>query len=296
MLNIKTYIREKMKRYCVFLFMLAAAMMFTDVHAANLKSSNKAEGVPSRKVLAQIHPWYGARVAFLGDSQTDPRNSGSKKKYWGFLSEWLDIQPYVYGISGQQWSHIPAQVEKLHQEHGTDVDAILILMGTNDYNHGVRIGQWYEEGDTVVEAAYGQMKRKELRHYRRFSYDPNTFRGRINRAMRLIKEYYTDKQVVLLTPVHRAIFDASDKNLQPEENIESRGGLYQDAYVESVKEAGNVWAVPVIDTNALTGFFPLIQGTVYYHNAKDLLHPNDAGHERLAKTLLWQLSKLPCRF
>ena len=115
MLNIKTYIREKMKRYCVFLFMLAAAMMFTDVHAANLKSSNKAEGVPSRKVLAQIHPWYGARVAFLGDSQTDPRNSGSKKKYWGFLSEWLDIQPYVYGISGQQWSHIPAQVEKLHQ-------------------------------------------------------------------------------------------------------------------------------------------------------------------------------------
>lgn len=216
--------------------MLAAAMMFVPAKAANNKSTNEADGVPSRKVLAQIHPWYGARVAFLGDSQTDPRNNGSKKKYWGFLSEWLDIQPYVYGISGRQWSQLPAQVEKLHNEHGSDVDAILILMGTNDYNHGVRIGQWYEEGDTVVEAAYGEMKRKEQRHYRRFSYDPNTFRGRINIAMKLIKEYYTDKQVILLTPIHRAIFDANDKNLQPEENIESRGGLYQDAYVESVKE------------------------------------------------------------
>lgn len=48
--------------------MLAAAMMFTDVHAANIKSSKEADGVPSRKVLAQMHPWYGARVAFLGDS------------------------------------------------------------------------------------------------------------------------------------------------------------------------------------------------------------------------------------
>ena len=29
------------------------------------------------------HPWQGKRVAYLGDSITDPRNSGAKKKYWG---------------------------------------------------------------------------------------------------------------------------------------------------------------------------------------------------------------------
>ena len=27
------------------------------------------------------HPWQGKRVAYLGDSITDPRNSGSKLKY-----------------------------------------------------------------------------------------------------------------------------------------------------------------------------------------------------------------------
>ena len=30
------------------------------------------------------HPWQGKRVAYLGDSITDPRNSGAKKKYWSY--------------------------------------------------------------------------------------------------------------------------------------------------------------------------------------------------------------------
>ena len=38
---------------------------------------------------AQIHPWQGKRVAYFGDSITDPRNSGSTRKYWGFLNDWL---------------------------------------------------------------------------------------------------------------------------------------------------------------------------------------------------------------
>ena len=80
------------------------------------------------------HPWQGKRVAYFGDSITDPRNSGSKIKYWGFLQEWLDITPYVYGVSGRQWNNIPAQADKLKAEHGDEVDAILIFMGTNDYN------------------------------------------------------------------------------------------------------------------------------------------------------------------
>ena len=40
------------------------------------------------------HPWQGKRVAYFGDSITDPGNNGSKKKYWGFLQDWLQIEPY----------------------------------------------------------------------------------------------------------------------------------------------------------------------------------------------------------
>jgi lysophospholipase L1-like esterase len=97
-----------------------------------------------------VHPWMQKRVAYFGDSITDPRNSGSKKKYWNFLQEWLGITPYVYAVSGRQWNDIPRQADKLKEEHGDSVDAILIFIGTNDYNNGVPIGQWYDEKEEQV--------------------------------------------------------------------------------------------------------------------------------------------------
>ena len=84
------------------------------------------------------------RVAFFGDSITDPKHKGSNVKYWQYLQDWLGITPYVYGISGRQWNDIPNQTDKLQKEHGDTVDAILIFIGTNDFNDGVPIGEWYD--------------------------------------------------------------------------------------------------------------------------------------------------------
>ena len=69
-------------------------------------------------------------------------------------------------------------------------------------------------------------------------------------------------------------------------------------YVEAIKEAGDVWGVPVIDLCALSGINPMVEEQVpYFSNAEtDRLHPNAKGHERLARTLLYQLLALPCRF
>ena len=41
------------------------------------------------------HPWQGKRVAYFGDSITDPNNKAAKKKFWGLLADWLQIEPYV---------------------------------------------------------------------------------------------------------------------------------------------------------------------------------------------------------
>ena len=62
------------------------------------------------------HPWKGKRVAYFGDSITDPRNKASVTKYWGFLHNWLGITPYVYGVSGRQWNDIPRQADLLKKE------------------------------------------------------------------------------------------------------------------------------------------------------------------------------------
>lgn len=245
------------------------------------------------------HPWQGKRVAYLGDSITDPNNKGAKKKYWSWLQDWLQITPYVYGVSGKQWDDIPRQANKLKDEHGNDFDAILIFMGTNDYNRGIPLGEWWDERETMVEYGHGgQAKQMVARRQRTPAKTNETYRGRINIALDSLKRMFPDKQIVLLTPIHRSDFHANDKNWQCDESYTNRCGLYIDEYINTVKEAANIWAVPVIDWNASCGLFPLIaaHGQYFKDSKTDLLHPNDKGQQRMARTLMYQLLTLPCVF
>ena len=123
-------------------------------------------------------------------------------------------------------------------------------------------------------------------------------KGRINIAMSKLKQMYPTKQIVVMTPVHRALFASGDKNIQPDEMYENARGIFFDEYVKAIKETGNVWAVPVIDLNSLSGLFPLYDAGAQMFNKpdSDRLHPNDAGHSRMAKTIMQQLSALPCVF
>ena len=244
------------------------------------------------------HPWQGKRVAYFGDSITDPRNSGSKKKYWNFLQDWLGITPYVYAVSGRQWDDIPRQADLLQAEHGDSVDAILIFIGTNDYNNGIPIGEWYEERDEQVMYGHGQPKKMTDRKRRYMKMDKTTYRGRINIALDKVKRMYPTKQIVLLTPIHRAQFHRNDKNWQCTEDYTNQCGIYLEEYIQAVKDAGNIWAVPVIDLNAVSGLYPMMDEYAQYFAdpETDRLHPNDKGHERMARTLYYQLAVLPCAF
>ena len=245
------------------------------------------------------HPWRGKKVAYFGDSITDPNIKASKVKYWGFLQEWLGITPYVYGVSGRMWNDIPRQANKLKAEHGDDFDAILIFIGTNDYGNSTPIGEWYKETfDTVRVARNKQPSQVVNRRHRHFVMDKNTLKGRINIAMSKLKQMYPTKQIVIMTPVHRAFFSLGDTNVQPDEMYENARGLYLDDYIQAIKEASNVWAVPVIDLNSLSGLFPIYDAGAQMFNKMDTdrLHPNDAGHARMAKTIMYQLSALPCDF
>lgn len=251
--------------------------------------------VPALPQALLAHPWQGKRVAYFGDSITDPRNKASQKKYWSWLQQWLQIEPYVYGVSGRQWNDIPRQADLLKKEHGNDFDAILIFIGTNDYNAGVPIGEWFTERPEKVEAGIHELKHPVDRRHRYPVMCDSTYRGRINKALDYVKRQFPTKQIVLLTPIHRAEFYANEKNWQPREDYTNQCGEYIDAYVESVKQAGNLWAVPVIDLNALCGLYPLMDEYAQYFNKADTdrLHPNDFGHERMAKTLMQQLLALP---
>jgi len=128
------------------------------------------------------------------------------------------------------------------------------------------------------------------------SMDANTYRGRINIAIDKVKRMYPTKQIILMTPIHRAQFYRSEKNWQCTEDYTNQCGIYLEEYINSIKEAGNIWALPVIDLNAISGLFPMMDEYAQFFSDKDTdrLHPNDKGHERIARTLYYQLVALPC--
>lgn len=118
-----------------------ASLLFCSVSLFGQQATAKTHEPEVKSGYFQ-HPWQGKRVGYIGDSITDPNCYGDKiKKYWSFLQEWLGITPYVYGVSGRQWNDVPRQAEKLKKEHGNEVDAILVFMGTNDFNSGLPIGE-----------------------------------------------------------------------------------------------------------------------------------------------------------
>ena len=239
------------------------------------------------------HPWAGKTVAYLGDSITDPATLSEETHYWGYLEEWLGITPLVYGKGGHMWFHILGQAEQLRKDRGDDFDAIMIFVGTNDYNAGLPIGEWFVEEKTEVN-----VNGKMVERVRRTPVmDQWTYRSCINKVLDSLKRMFPTKQIVVLTPVHRAFARFGDWNVQPDESYQNSCGEYLDAYVESVKEASAIWSVPVIDTYSLCGLFPMHkeQG-MYFPGGDDMLHPNAEGHIRLAMCLYYQLLSLPCTF
>ena len=245
-----------------------------------------------------IHPWQNKTVAYFGDSITDPNNMAANHKFWNFLQDWLGINPYVYAVSGREWNDIPHQTDQLKQQHGDNVDAIIIFIGTNDYNNAVPLGQWFYEKAEPIEYGLGYDKRPEIRKKRVPAMDPDTYCGRINIALDSLKRTYPTKQIVLLTPIHRSGYYLSNRNWQIPEDYANRCGEFLDAYVDAVIEAGKIWSIPVIDLNQLCGLYPLHgEHAQYFADPEtDLLHPNNAGHERIARTLYYQLLTLPCNF
>lgn len=238
--------------------------------------------------------WKGKKVAFLGDSITDKAHIGTTKNYWQYLEELLGIQAFVYGINGDNWAGMAAQAKRLKDDLGDDIDAISIFTGTNDFNGSIPLGVWYD----IVPEEVNNRTTIMLSPRRHLAMTNETFRGRINIAMDYIKSNFTNQQVFLLTPIHRAFFTCGPDNVQPDESFPNKLGCYVDEYINALKEAANVWAVPVIDLNSLCGLFPLCAAHEQFFNNKDVdkLHPNASGHYRMAKAIAYQLQAMPSDF
>ena len=245
------------------------------------------------------HPWNGAKVVYLGDSITDPsqitrHNHGT---YWKYMQELYGIEPHVYAVSGYQWDRIYPMAQKMREELGNSPDAILILLGTNDFNSGVPLGEWYQISEEDVNR-----RGVTIRQPRRlFAKNMGTFRGRINTVMEYLKHNFPEQQIVLMTPLHRGYANFGGSNVQPPESFPNVLGLYLEDYVKALREAADIWGVPLIDLYRDSGLHPTDPSYAKYfrdggEDGKDNLHPNGLGHLRMARTIAARLLALPPGF
>ena len=239
-------------------------------------------------------PWKGKKVAFLGDSVTDPRHIGCTANYWNYLARDLGFDAYVYGVNGCRTSGALAQAKRLFLDLHWYVDAIFVLIGTNDYNGNVPRGEWYDVVEEETPRTTGTVRLPR----RKFSTDEATFRGRLNRLLGYLKENFPDQQIVLMTNLHRGFAKFGPKNIQPDETFPNLLGLHIDDYNDDIREAGRIWSMPVIDLYAESGLLPIVKSHQrFFADAdRDMLHPNSRGHDRIARTILGRMLTLPPDF
>ena len=232
--------------------------------------------------------WQGKKVCFLGDSITEgvgaPNNA-----YWKFLGEYTGIIPISYGKNGYKFFGLLEQAERMLAEQKNDVDAIFVFAGTNDFKGNKPLGEWYSETEVSLPNRHDKTLAKMItRKHREFNYDTKTFKGSINTVLSFLKKHYFDKQIILLTPIHRAYATFSEDNLQYDETYSNTLGIFFDEYVKAVKEAANIWATELIDLNSVSGLFPLNDDSAakYFRDVNtDRLHPKAEGHEKIAKAI-----------
>ncbi len=132
-----------------------------------------------------------------------------------------------------------------------DADIIVVFGGTNDFGHG--------------NAPLGSF---EDRHN-------ETFYGACHVLFSSLLEKYPTKPIVVMTPLHRAEETFNDRRDR---------AIPLKRFVEIIREVAEYYSLPVLDLFACSGIQPQVE-VMRQTYMPDGLHPNDAGHKKLALQL-----------
>ena len=215
----------------------------------------------------------GKKIAFLGDSITEGVGvSAPEHMFWNVIAQRTGAQCFGYGIGGTRiapqrfpseeyprWDlYFASRVEEMIP----DADIVVVFGGTNDYGHG--------------DAALGKFG----------DCTEDTFYGAYHQLVAKLNDRYPNAQLVVMTPLHR---EGEDTVLYNSMGIRRAGPL--SVYVQAIREVAQHYGVAVVD---LFRDCP-IQPNFPQHKTMfcpDGLHPNDAGHVKIAQCILSVLNSL----
>lgn len=229
----------------------------------------------------------GKKVAFIGDSVTKGTYGvSSGKSYHAVFSALAGCTAinlgensavFVTNPSGGNKTH-PRLLDKVTAENLSSVDMVVIFGGTNDFSYDSKpIGEPFVEEDISPNSRIGSKKRVPPS-------DTDTFCGAVHELILAVRKIIGEKPMLIMTPLNRG--RTSSTTFNPNSAECNANGDFLSDYVETLKEIGSFYSIPVFETGAFFSVDPTQKtGTgqsVYFY---DTLHPNDMGHARLGKLL-----------
>ena len=209
----------------------------------------------------------GLKMAVIGDSITQGVGvTDMNNMYFQRIKRDSSLRElYIDGISGTRIARqqSPSEQPSFDQDFisrvdtiDIDSDIIVIFGGTNDFGHG--------------DAPFGNLTDST----------PDTFCGACHILCQKLIQRFPKSQIVFMGPLHRITEDTPNRH----------GKILED-YVSALKAILRKYSIPFLDMMESGGIAPRmpIHKELYM---PDGLHPNDAGHERIANRLKGFLESL----
>lgn len=214
----------------------------------------------------------GKKIAFLGDSITEGHGVENPENFfWRRIEKSTGANCYGYGIGGTRiamqktpsenplWDfYFGSRVERMIP----DADIVVVFGGTNDFGHGD--APFGEDTDRTEE----------------------TFCGAYHVLLEKLIKRYPKAQIVVMTPLHR---DSENELGVNEIGLPREFTL--EKYVDTIISISGYYGIPVLDLFRTSGLQPAVP-ILKKNYMPDGLHPNDAGHEKLAARLQGFLQNL----
>ncbi len=214
----------------------------------------------------------GKKAVFLGDSITQGVGCSSPSQiYLNLLADRAELcEAKNYGISGTRFARQRSGSDeptfdndycRRVEDLDVDADIVVVFGGTNDFGHG--------------DAPLGTPEDRT----------PDTFWGACHYLMNRLVERFWDKTIVIMTPLHRLNEDNPRGDRKPADVANLK------AYVQIIRTVAEWYSLPVLDLYAESGIQPRVP-VIQQNYCPDGLHPNDAGHARIADKLYQFLLQL----
>lgn len=211
----------------------------------------------------------GKNILFLGDSLTSP---ALFKKYIDVVRTNTGANCFNYGVNNSTIAKVTGSLISFVDRYSSIMesypdanyfDLIVIFGGVNDYANSISIGS--------------------------LSSNNTTFIGALNQLAYQLQFKYTKAKIIFMTPL------ISKWESCPYDYVVNGAGAILEKYREAMREVAKLQSCVVFETHIMSGLNPnngMIMNTYYDPSNIDGIHPNTAGHTRIALPLINTLEGL----